>query len=57
MTLVKPENVLLMEMYEAQEKRFQAIVEEIVELEEYLEVRFLSLILVSLGIIVLVNGF
>jgi hypothetical protein len=37
---VKPQMFLLREIYEAQEKRFQAIVEEIVEVEEYLEVSF-----------------
>jgi hypothetical protein len=39
MMLVKPENRMLMEIYEAQEKRFQAIVEEIIEVQEFSEVR------------------
>jgi hypothetical protein len=40
MSLGKPKNRLLRDMYVAQEKRIQAIVDEIVEIEEYSEVFF-----------------
>jgi hypothetical protein len=40
MSLEKPDNHFLKEIYDVQEKRLQAIVEEIVEIEEYSEVIF-----------------